>query len=154
VLLIVFDLKGGSVLLIACFCFGRGIRVANRFLFWEKDPCFSCFVFVLGGESVLPIVLGGGSVLLIFFFGRGSHLFIVFFVLGGGSCCLWFFALGGGSVLLIVFCFVRGIRVAHRFLFWQVDPCCSCFFCFGRGVRVAHDFLFWERIRAAHRFFF
>ena len=115
-LLIVVCLAGGSVLLIV-FCFGRGIRVVHRLLFWEGDPSCSS-VFVLGGGSLLLIdlfvlgggsmrcstffVLGGGSVLLIVvFFGRGSVLFIVFFVLGGGS------------VLLIIF------------LFWEGDPCCS-----------------------------
>ena len=71
-------------------------------------------------------------------------------------------------MLLIVFCFERGIRVAHRFfvlgggsvllifiLFWDGDLCCSSFFVlrmgsvllivfgFGRGIRVAHRFLLW-----------
>jgi hypothetical protein len=42
-----FVLGGGSVSLIV-FCFGRGIRVAHRFLFWEVDPCCSSFL-ILGG---------------------------------------------------------------------------------------------------------
>jgi hypothetical protein len=115
VLLIVFLGERGSVLLIV-FCFGTGIRVAHRFLFWEGDPCCSPF-----------FVFGGGSILLIFF-GRGIRVAHRFFVLGGGSVLLivflfWegglyrslVFDLGGGSVLLIVFCFGRWIRVVHRF---------------------------------------
>ena len=65
-------------------------------------------------------------------------------------------------MLLMVFCFVRGIRVAHRFLggvscclsffvlgggfvllivflFLEGDPCCSSFFALG-GIRVSHRF--------------
>ena len=60
------------------------------------------------------------------------------------------------SGILIVFSFGRGIRVAHRCLFSEENPCCSSFlvlgggsvllivFCFGRGFRVAHRFLLWE----------
>jgi hypothetical protein len=52
--------------------------------------------------------------------------------------------------------FWRGIRTAHVFLFWEVDPYCSSLFVLGGGsvlvigfiggreVRVAHRFLFWE----------
>ena len=49
----------GSVLLMY-ISFGRGIHVANRFLFWVRDPCCSCF-FVLGGKSVLLIVFCFGK---------------------------------------------------------------------------------------------
>jgi hypothetical protein len=73
-----------------------------------------------------------------------------------------FNVLGEGSVLLMFFCFRTGIRVAHRFLLWDGDPCCSSFFalgggyvllfffCFGRLIRVAHRFSWGEGIRAAH----
>ena len=87
-------------MLLFVFCFGKGIRVAHRFLFWEGHPCGSSF-FVLGG---------------------GSLLFIVFLFWDGDPCCFSLFVLGGGSVLLIVFSFERGIRAAHRFLFWEYDP--------------------------------
>ena len=56
-------------------------------------------------------------------------------------------------MLLIVFWFWEGFRVAHRFLFWEEDPCCSLLFALGGGSVLLIDFLFWEGILAAHRFF-
>ena len=65
-------------------------------------------------------------------------------------------------MFLIVFSFGRGFRVAHRFLLWEGDPCCSLLFvlgggsvslivfCFGRGISVDHRFCFGRGIRAAH----
>ena len=79
-------------MLLMVFCFERGIRVAYVFLFWKGKPCCSLF-FVLGGGFRVAHANG-------FLFWEGD------------PCCSSFFVLGGGSVLLIVFCFVRGIRVA------------------------------------------
>ena len=65
-------------------------------------------------------------------FGKGSMLLIVVFFGGGGSVLLivFCFGMGEGSLLLIDVSFGRVIRFAHRFLFWDGDPCCSSF-CFG-----------------------
>ena len=78
-------------MLLIVFCFGRGIRVVHRLLFWEGDPSCSS-VFVLGGGSLLLIVLfvlGGGYMLLnVVCFERGFRVAHRFFVLGEGSLLL------------------------------------------------------------------
>ena len=68
-------------------------------------------------------------------------------------------------MLLIVFLFWEVIRAAHRFLFWDGDPCCSSFsvlgggsvllivFCFGTGIRAAHCFWFWDGDPCCSSFF-
>jgi hypothetical protein len=90
------------VLFIVFVCFGREIRVAHRFLFWEGDLCCSSFFF-LGGRSVL---------LNVFCFGRDIRVAYRFFLFWEGDpCCSLFFALEGGSVLLIVFCFGGETRI-------------------------------------------
>ena len=94
-------------MLLIVFCFGRGIRVVHRLLFWEGDPSCSS-VFVLGGGSLLRIVL--------FVLGGGSMLFNVVCFEREFRVAHRFFVLGGGSVLFIVFCFGSGIRVAYPFL--------------------------------------
>ena len=105
-LLIVFFGGWGSVLLLGfCFgrvilaahsfvCFGRGIYVDQRCLFWEGIRVVHRF-----------FVLGGGSVLL-----------ILFLFWEGDPCCSSSFVLGGGSVLFLGFCFGRGILAAYPFL--------------------------------------
>ena len=82
------------MLLIIC-CLGTGIRVAH------------CF-----------FILGGGSVVLMFFsFWEGIRVAHVHFFWEANPCCQSFFVLGEGFALLMFFCFGRGIRVAHLFLF-------------------------------------
>ena len=70
-LLIVFCFGRGILAAHSFVCFGKGIYVAQRCLFWEGDPCCSSF-FVLRGGSVL---------LLVFCFERGilaAHSFVCF----------------------------------------------------------------------------
>jgi hypothetical protein len=123
----------GSLLLIAV-SFGRVIRVAHRFLLWDGNPCCSSFFFVLGGGSVL---------LNVFLLWHGDPSTTDPPPKIKKQCATRIPVpkqLGEGSLLLIAVSFGRVIRVAHRFLFWDGDPCCSLFFCFGRRICVAQRF--------------
>ena len=87
-------------MLLNAFSFGRGIRVAHRFLFCERDPCCSSFL-VLGRGSVLLIVFGFGTGIRVahrFCFGRGIRVALLFLFWEADLCC------GGGG---------EGIRAAH-----------------------------------------
>ena len=57
-------------------------------------------------------------------------------------------------MLLIVFYFGSVIRVVHRFLFRDGDPCCFSFFVLGGGSVLLIVFTFERGFRAAHRFLF
>ena len=90
VLLIVFCFERGILAAHNFVCFGMGIYVDQRCLFWEGDSCCSS-LFVLGGNSVSLIVFCFGKGIRVsyrfFCFGRVIRVAHYFFVLAGGSCC-------------------------------------------------------------------